>query len=248
MKKHIVFVELSMTGAGEKAIEYSLKQGYKVGLIVKKQPNIPYLEKIDIYLCDTNNYEHLLRTVLTINQNDKIDGITTTADFYVPQASFLAQQLNLTSLSYKAAMSVRNKYMMRKTISVNYQQLNPQFTLAKNILEADKFASSVGYPLIAKPQDGNDSLYVQKIEDLKDLEVYFKSFEERRKALNMENSCDSILLESYLDGEEYTVETINTKDGNIQCIGILEKYLCGVEYGNFVEIGVGFSLKGEIGN
>ncbi|MGR5997798.1 hypothetical protein ACT7DF_22975 [Bacillus cereus] len=35
MNKHIVFIEVSMSGAGEKAIDYAIERGYRITVVCK---------------------------------------------------------------------------------------------------------------------------------------------------------------------------------------------------------------------
>jgi hypothetical protein len=45
-------------------------------------------DPVDVALCDTNDLQVLLTAVAALDERRRIDGITTTHDFYVPQAAF----------------------------------------------------------------------------------------------------------------------------------------------------------------
>ncbi|MBJ6362838.1 ATP-grasp domain-containing protein [Paenibacillus sp. GCM10012307] len=247
MSKHIVFVEMSMTGAGEKAIQYALEQGYQVTLVAKdpKRYASANIGSTALFVCDTNDLDALGKGIKELHEAKAIEGITTTADFYVPQASYAAEILGLISIPYKDARSARNKYLMRLRLQESCPHLNPAFALVQSIEEARHFAERHGYPLIAKPQDGNDSLNVNLINDEQELADYIKESQAWAVNSSGQRYAEGVLLEQFIEGEEYSVETVQHKKQAIQCIGVTGKVLTGVDRGFFVEEGVFFPVRTE---
>ncbi|OPG90920.1 hypothetical protein B2I22_16915 [Bacillus spizizenii] len=248
MSKHILFIEASTTGAGAKANDYAKSKGYTVSLAVRN-PN-QYSDDIlntadNIIVCNTNDYEELINNVLSLNQEKQIDGITTTADFYVPQAALAAETLKLPGISFQAALNVRNKYKMRKKLSECYPHLNPAFQLVKTKHEALKIANEWGYPIIAKPQDLNDSLHVKLIGSEKELLNYMEHSTTWMVNESGQPIAAGVLLEGYINGGEYSVETMQHKGGEIQLIGITKNVLEGVERGHFAEVAASFPSDDE---
>ena len=70
MRKHIVFVEMSGTGAGEKAIEYALGQGYQVSLLSRSPKDYPQeaLLKVRVIHCETNDIDLLIQEIKALNE------------------------------------------------------------------------------------------------------------------------------------------------------------------------------------
>ncbi|MDA2236486.1 ATP-grasp domain-containing protein [Bacillus cereus] len=250
MNKHIVFIEVSMSGAGEKAIDYAIERGYQITVVCKdiKRYNTTLPNDVNYLECDTNNLDHLLEEVRKLNNKYTINGVTTTHDYYVPQASFVAEDLGLPSISYQAAKDVRNKYKMRLNIKKHCPYLNPPFQLAYSIEEAVNFARINGYPFIAKPQDANDSWNVVKINSEDELIEYMKIAESWGLNTSGQSLASGVLLEGYIDGDEFSVETIQFKGESIQLIGVTGKALMGTERGYFVEAGAYFPVNNAYTN
>jgi len=245
--KHIMFVEASQTGAGLKAVEYAKNKGYFVTLLTRSLTSysdilLNFTDKI--LVCDTNSNQKLLEKINLYDQDRKIDGITTTADYYVPQASLAANILGLAGMSYSAALKGRNKYFMRCALNRASSDLNPKFALVNNYEESLLFAEKNGFPFIAKPQDQNDSSNVKKIYNKNELMEYMENVKKWDKNSFDQVLSKNILLEEYISGEEYSVETIQAKNNEIKLMGITRKdSFLGENIGHFTELGASFPLK-----
>ncbi|WP_186646207.1 ATP-grasp domain-containing protein [Fluviispira vulneris] len=249
---HIVFIELSLTGAGEKTIEYAKSVGYKVTLITKNKNlnQYDFLKDISIIDCNTNDHHELIKTLTCLNQINPIDGITTTNDFYVPEAALAASEFNCISMGYKSALSARNKYLTRVILNEKCPELNPAFTLAVDINDAIPFVDKVGFPIITKPQNANDSIFVVKISDHKDLQKYFEEFKKFEYLSSGQKISKEILLEKYIDGQEFSCETFQEYGGKRHLLGIMRKDdFIGIENkGEFVEQSASFPYISECNN
>lgn len=244
-KKHIAFIEASTSGAGELTCRYAQEQGCLVTLLTRN-PSL-YSESILQYVDrvveeETNDVEAIVSAVQEIDEKIQIDGITTTQDFYVPQSAAAAQALNLPSLTYKSALEVRNKYKMRLNLESSCPELNPVFRLVQNTDEALKTAKSWGYPIIAKPQDANDSLYVKLLRNDTEVIEYMNFSQTWDLNSAQQPFAKGVLLEEFIDGEEFSVETMQAQGSEIHLIGIFRKVLAGVEKGNFIKIGASFPI------
>ncbi|MES2998531.1 MAG: ATP-grasp domain-containing protein [Pseudomonadota bacterium] len=245
--KHIMFIEASQTGAGLKAVEYAKSRGYFVTLLTRSRASysdflLKFMDKI--LVCDTNSNQELLTQINLYDQHKKIDGITTTADCYVPQASLAANILGLPGMPYSAALKGRNKYLMRCALNRVFPALNPKFALVNNYEDSFLFAKENGFPFIAKPQDQNDSSNVKKIFDKNDLLKYMENTREWDKNSFDQILSKNVLLEAYIPGEEYSVETIQAKNADIKLMGITKKdSFLGEDIGHFTELGASFPFK-----
>lgn len=242
--KHIVFIEASQTGAGLKTAEYTKNKGYFVTLLTRTlDSHSDTLLKLmdEVLVCDTNSNEELLTQINLCDQRRKIDGITTTADCYVPQASLAANVLGLPAMPYSAALKGRNKYLMRCALNRVFPALNPKFTLVNNYKDSLLFAEANGFPFIAKPQDQNDSSNVKKICDKNDLLSYMENVKTWDKNSFDQILSKNVLLEAYIPGEEYSVETIQAKNDEIKLMGITQKdSFLGEDIGYFTELSASF--------
>ncbi len=244
---HILFVEASQTGAGKKAIEYARSKKYSVTLATRN-PDIyaaDILEDVDeVFGCNTNSIQDLAIKTSRLHQKNRIDGVTTTADMFVPQATFVGNVLRLPSMKYSNALGVRNKYLMRCTLERELSCLNPPFFLAENVSEAMMFVKKTGYPIIAKPQDQNDSIDVKKIGNNGDLAQYISDAASWSSNSAGQSSAKEVLLEGYIDGPEYSVETCQSLGKKIQLMGVTKKDdFVGLQHGNFTEDGLSFPVR-----
>ncbi|MEA2604864.1 MAG: hypothetical protein QOF89_5856 [Acidobacteriota bacterium] len=246
--QHIVFVEASTTGAGELAHRLAHSAGLRVTLLCRNPR--AYQEALftcvdAVVQCETNDAAVVLRVILELLNQWPVHGITTTADFYVPQAAYAARELGLTGLDYQVALSVRNKYRMRLKLEQQCRELNPRFLLVSSTREALSAAAEWRFPFVAKPQNLNDGQDVQLIRSSDELLCYMAGAEQWNT-----NSADQIvprgvLLEEFVDGPEFSVETLQAKGHPLQLIGVTKKYLTGFERGRFVEIGHSFPTRIE---
>ncbi|MCR6111838.1 ATP-grasp domain-containing protein [Bacillus sp. A301a_S52] len=237
---HIVFIEASTTGPGEKALDYCRDMAYFITLITRKPDMYSeiFTTKVNnLICCETNNLTELKQVVEKLNFKKRIDGITTTADVFLPNAAKLANDLGLVSLNYESVLQVRNKYLMRKNLQVFCPHLNPPFAMVKDYLNAKLNAEKIGYPLIAKPQDANDSWKVTKINNLFELESYMKDSESWGNNDFNQPFTDGVLLEGFIEGNEYSVETVQYKNNDIELIGVTTRTLEGS-----VEVGASFPV------
>lgn len=248
MTKHIVLVENSATGAGEVAYEIARKKNYRLTLLARdpgRYMHIPGQGTVECVNCDTNDLEAMLKVARDIDAKHPIDGITTLADFFVPQASYLANNFGTPSLNYEAAMGVRNKYFMRKTLQRTVPGLNPAFHESLDIRDAKEFARENGFPVIAKPQNWNDSIDVKRIENEAQLEEYFEHAKTWTENSAGQKIIPRVLLEGYIVGREFSVETVQAKGGNRELIGVTSNVLTGLERGHFAELAAYFPHRGE---
>ena len=156
MPKHIAFVEISSTGAGHTSLEYCRAQGYWVTLLCQHPEKLPPELTRDIHVVQTDTTDHaiLLATALEVHTRRAINGITTSNDFFVPEAALLAAELGLPGMGYLAALSARNKYLTRLQLRTNgLDTLNPRFFLARSREYAHSCAEELRYPFIAKLQN-----------------------------------------------------------------------------------------------
>lgn len=246
MAEHVVFVELSLTGAGERTIAYALDRGYEV-TVLTRTPDGPVAQVAGparVVGCETNDDAVLTRTVRRLHERRPVHGITTTHDLFVPQAALAAQSLGLPGLTHEAAAGVRNKHRMRLRLQRSCPELNPPFRLVHTERDALAAAGDWGYPVIAKPQDANDSWNVLRADTAAELADYMRAAADWVWSGAGQQLSPGVLLEGYVDGAEHSVETAQHAGGAVQLLGVTHKELAGTEEGHFAEIGTYFPLRG----
>ncbi|MCG8421478.1 MAG: ATP-grasp domain-containing protein [Proteobacteria bacterium] len=226
MPKHIAFVEISSTGAGHTSLEYCRAQGYWVTLLCQHPEKLPPELTRDIHVVQTDTTDHaiLLATALEVHTRRAINGITTSNDFFVPEAALLAAELGLPGMGYLAALSARNKYLTRLQLRTNgLDTLNPRFFLARSREYAHSCAEELRYPFIAKLQNANDSIGVVKIGSPSELDDYWEHWQGYTKLTTGQRVAPGILLEEFIDGDEYSLETVQGYQQERVVLGVTAK-------------------------
>jgi hypothetical protein len=73
-----------------------------------------------------------------------------------------------------------------------------------------KFATNNGFPFIAKPINGNDSLHVKKISNTYDLQKYFNDRKQWGVDVSGQNFENGVLLESFVQGTEFCLDLLKS--------------------------------------
>lgn len=244
MGRHIVFVESSASGAGERAFAYCAERGYATTLITASPANPP--AGIRVLACDTANPRDVEAAVAGLHRSHPVDGVTTTHDLYVPQAALAAERLGLPSISHVAAAGVRNKYRMRRALERAAPHLNPGFELVTSVEDGRVAADRLGFPLVAKPQDGFDSWNVVRLDDPDQLDAYLAEALPLRTSPAGLPMSPGVLLEEFVCGPEHSVETAQAAGGRRRLLAVTVKELAGADGRYFAEIGIALPAPPEV--
>ncbi|MBN2167001.1 MAG: ATP-grasp domain-containing protein [Marinilabiliaceae bacterium] len=134
----------------------------------------------------------------------------------------LAQELNLLFHSKEVVERSLDKWLMKQAFAHNGVPCAKGYLL-KNQNEVDKsICDKVGYPLIMKPKDATSSQGVFKVD------CYEQVIKNREKTSYYSQNGE-IILEEYLPGNEYSVESI-TYHGNTTIIQHTEKFITPFPY------------------
>ncbi len=237
--KHILFVENRESLPGLKLCK---KLGYKISFLtqdlqfyLKNEP----IEKSDLRFVDdiihgeTNNENSVVDFVKRYHAKHHLDAVLSFSELYVIQATAAAQSIGLISMDSDATKNSRNKYITRKLCQENGIP-TPKFFKFKTIEEAFDGAEKIGYPCIIKPCHGASSVGVKYVNSRIELKQAYDSYMKNRNYGRGLYGESTLLLEEYLEGDLYSVETI-TINGNTHVLGITDRILTDFPY--FVEVG-----------
>jgi len=236
----ILFVEASTTGAGEVACAYAHSKGLHVTLLSSEPRR--YGQTIrqhcdHIVSVDTTSISALRAFANAYASTHRVIATTTTSDFHVVQAAALAKYLKLPGNPPQVVQTLKNKFKMRQAIDQIAPELNPTYRQATAFRDAHAFAQDTGFPIVAKPLTGNDSVHIRRLHNSKELQRYF----DRRKHWGLDASgqafAKGVLLEEVIDGPEYCIDFLKAQDGPLTSIGSFTKAIEGEERGYFIKIG-----------
>ncbi|MGN0502893.1 MAG: acetyl-CoA carboxylase biotin carboxylase subunit family protein [Ruminococcus sp.] len=139
--------------------------------------------------------------------------------------NYVAEKLGLPCNSTKYTEIQTNKYKMRQAL-LNAGVSCPKFTLADEMVKPDSL-SDFSFPIIVKPTDRSGSRSIMKLESSDGIENAIKA------------ACESsfehkAIIEEFIDGNEYSMETISYK-GNHHYLATTKKYTTGAPH--FIETG-----------
>lgn len=209
------------SGSSREAIKAAEKLGYFTVLFTDNErllrQRIEFPDVHRMILVDFSNVEGL-RNAIESNQSQGliINAIISFVDPYVYLATKLHEEFCNNSLSIDALKAMEDKILTREILKDS--PYTPNFIKINGRESKESLTSLIKhypYPLIIKSPLSTGSKDVIKVENDKEL---FKSV----NLLTKKYPDLPILIEEYLDGPQYLVETV-VVDGNIHIIAILEQ-------------------------
>ncbi len=169
------------------------------------------------------------KACLAFAQKNQIDGVLTAATEYgVLTASYIAEKMNLTGLTYTAAQKTKNKYNVKKCFLENrVDDSDGQCCLIDADTDIGTLAGKLCYPVIVKPCDGSGSRGTSRV-DAPDGLPAACGF-----AMNGSISHRAE-VESFVDGKEYGAESL-VVNGRVYVLAIMKKRMTDPPY--YAELG-----------
>ncbi|GAJ59911.1 hypothetical protein B23_3137 [Geobacillus thermoleovorans B23] len=186
---------------------------------------------------DTNEWIELAKA---INKIEPFYAIGAYHEKLQDKAALIAEELGLNFYSYEVIQTVRNKVLMREKLNSNGID-NVKFSCAINRRDIERFIDGVGLPVVLKPVDEWGSIGVSIIKEKNEID----------KALALikaENPNKEVLVEEYLNGDEYSVEVFSQNGKHIVTV-ITKKFknqTYPVEKGHVVFASIPSSIRSKI--
>lgn len=153
---------------------------------------------------------------LEIAKKYQVDAVfTDQSDIAVPTAAYVAERLGLRTIGTKLAELFTNKYCMREFLKQNKFPF-PEYKFCKTLEDAKQFYKELDHKAIIKPLDSQSSRGIYEINTQEDLEEHFHDTQ------NCSKDKQSVLIERYVQGTEFTVDGI-VIDGVHYSLAISEK-------------------------
>lgn len=168
--------------------------------------------------------------VIKAAKTHAIDGIMTLAsDVPMPTVAAVCQELGLPGISPQTALNATNKAEMRQCFKKNKAPI-PDFYVVRSVDEFIQAAQNFSDAFVVKPADNSGNRGIKLIKAAHNEGELAKAFEYSSKYTR----DGRVLLEEYMDGDEFSVETISI-NGKCHVIQITDKITSGAPY--FVELG-----------
>ena len=188
-------------------------------------------EQID--LKDKESIEAFARSI-----QDKTDrlGIMTAGTDFSASVAWVCEKLGLPGIPYEAALNASDKSRMRECFKKAGLPSPDFFTItADDLSDKNPIAhcslliahSSLSFPLVIKPVDNMGSRGCRRVNNADEF------YEAAKNAINFSRSGRAI-VESYMDGPEFSVDAIVYK-GEISICGLADRHIFFPPY--FIEMG-----------
>lgn len=158
---------------------------------------------------------------VAIGREHAVDGVFTCDELYVEMAAEVARGLGLPGLTPEAAVLCRDKHAMRRGLA-DAGVPSPRSIMASTVGQAQQAAALIGFPVVLKPRNLGGSIGVVRADGPRDVERFF-AVASGAELTGIE-SLSGVLVEEFLDGPEFSVESV-TADGVTTVCGITEKVL-----------------------
>lgn len=156
--------------------------------------------------------------VLAYAREKGIDGVLTAAtDYGVLSASYVAQELGLNGISYKAAQRIKNKYQVRECLFAAGADDTGRAHQVDEDTDLTRLAGQVCYPVMVKPCDGSGSRGASKVES-------GEAFAAACRDAMAQSLTHKATVEPFIVGQEYGVESF-VENGNIHVLGVMYKWM-----------------------
>lgn len=160
------------------------------------------------------NYDEVLKAVAFFTHKyGKIDWLESNNEHWLVQDAKLRSDFNITTgIKADKIANIKEKSKMKKA----YKKAEipfADFSLVTTLAKAKKFIDKVGYPVVAKPDNGVGASDTHKIKNEKELKKFFETCNQNIK----------YIMEEYVDGDLVSYDAIiDSNDNPVFETGIVE--------------------------
>jgi len=216
--KTIIFIDTNKSGSSYEAIKFAKSMQYYTVLLTNRASFIKKRSEFQhVDLMESCNIDNIKKTKKIIKKliNDGLDvqAIVSFVDPYCYTASVLAQSFGLQHFSLDAISIMQDKIKSREMLDKSpyvpfFQKINSNENLEQETVEEN-------LPLVLKVPTSAGSKDVHKVQT-------YDQYEETINEIRKSYPDKDILLEKYLDGPQYLVETV-TINNKVNIIAIIEQ-------------------------
>lgn len=236
--RHFVFVESNTTGTGRLAVERLLERGDRVTFLTRSPGKYPFLAApvpgLATVEMETNDADAVVDRVAALRAREPVDALLTFSEFYVEVTARAARRLGFRYLSPEAARTCRHKPSCRRALRAAGLPV-PDFWEVSSPAEAARLAGRIPYPAVVKPPADSSSTGVLRVENPGQLMAQFRAVSGWSENVRGQKLDGRVLVESFLDGPELSVETFTLPDGRVEVVAVVDKHLTAPPY--FAEVG-----------
>lgn len=184
-------------------------------VVASEQP--PPFDMGDRYLqIDCADPDTAADAVAQLGDDVPLDGVVAADDGGVVIAAITGSILGLPANPREAALSTRDKLMMRAKLDSS-EVPQPRYRSLERIDDLPRAAAALGFPLVVKPIDRSASQGVIRVDSFSGLKEAVAGVREI-----VGNLSATLLAEEYLSGSEIAVEGL-VSDGQLNVLALFDK-------------------------
>jgi biotin carboxylase len=227
-----VLVESNTTGSGRLFCASARRLGLRPVLFARDPQRYPYVraDGIDSQVVDTGVPAAVLAACAGLT--GPIAGVASSSEYFIATAGEVAAALSLPHPDPAAVRACRDKNTQRAGLRAAGIPV-PQFAAARTCAAAVAAAAQIGFPVVVKPVAGSGSIGTRLCtgpDEVAAAASYVLDTDPADLALPPQHA---VMVEEYLAGPEYSVETLGT-----EVVGVTRKHLGPAPF--FVETGHDF--------
>lgn len=223
---------LIVLGLSDRILPIATRLGIDVVFLGPQRSRAPANARF--YEVRLEDEEAVSRIVEQLKARQEIAGVLTLEGYFLQAAATLSVRLKLsTAPSSETGFCGEDKFLARRQL----QQAGvpgPRFAVADSVERARAAAEVIGYPLVAKPLNDSNSRLVTFCADPESLAQAVSAILSARTNLVGQPLEPAALLESYVDGTEYSAEVVVDALG-ARTVALCEKLVGPPPY--FIEVG-----------
>jgi biotin carboxylase len=181
------------------------------------------LNQVDrLILTDTHDAEAVFAELADDTGRPLVDGVTTFSDYHTELAATVAARLGLPGPGVRPIHLANHKHLLREALRGT--PFTVDHMLVTDPAQLPAAVARLGFPMVAKPPAEAISYGVRLVTDVDELVQAYAAISAIRHSLRGQPRPGHVLLESYVDAPEVSVESL-TIDGVTHFYGITAKSL-----------------------
>ncbi len=237
MPHWIALIESNTSGTGRLFARAAVAQGFRPILLSDDPSRYAYAteDQLDTLQVDTNDISEVIAACQRLASDGGLSGVTSSSEYYVATAATVARRFGLPGPQAASIRDCRDKLKQRQKLETAGVPI-PRFGAATSDRMAVNRAKELGLPVVVKAVSGSGSIGVKLCATLEEVAAHAAHLLSRQNDERGRAVPRHILVESLLEGVEYSVETFGQA-----VVGVTRKYLGQLP--DFVEVGHDFPAE-----
>ncbi|MGY3238310.1 biotin carboxylase [Bradyrhizobium sp. USDA 4472] len=227
-----IFIESNTTGSGGDFIRRAQELGLVPIFVTASPERYSFLSRmsgLELRTCDTSSEADVRAVIESVATNMPIALLTSSSDFYLYAAALEARRLGLSGPDPNAIALCQDKD--RQAAALRMAGIGvPDSATVRAECDIGNAIKTIGLPAVAKPISGSGSIGVTLVDTETVASDALRNLLQTTNDVRGRPIEPGALLMSYVAGEEYSVEVLDSK-----IIGVTRKHLGPLPH--FVEIG-----------